>query len=629
MVRALLVALGVFWSVSTGAAPLEAYGQLPSISGVQISPDGKMVAYLWNEADQRQMVVSEIGTGKALGGVALGDYKIRGIRWAGPNFVLIESSITNKVGDRSIDHEFGMAEVFDVRTRRQTPLMRGVHDVLSTNNFGGAAAVRTLGGHTLVFAPIYTYQDTRSRLSLVRIDLSINAVSEMAEHGDAFTTNYLVDAAGRAVAQTQYDSEKSQWALLINPGGGWKSVDRREFKLEPPHIEGLSKDGLGVLVRFRQDDGDILREMRPDGAYGPDIKAPDEIIVDPLTRKWIGSVVLMGDSEAVTFFDPADQNAWKMVQKAFPGASLRLESWTDDRKAMIVRVDQDGFAPAYAYINLTTHHAEWIGQEYGKLTPDDIGHRESISFKAADGLEIPGYLTLPHGREAKALPLVVLPHGGPAARDYPQFDWWAQAVASRGYAVLQVNYRGSDGYGWGFQSAGFGEWGRKMQSDLSDGVRYLVGRGLVDPKRVCIFGGSYGGYAALAGATLDPAPYRCAISLAGPSDMRAMVGYSEDREGQFGKRYWLRYMGPKEGLDEISPAKHADRSNIPVLLIHGKDDTVVPFEQSLIMQGALQAAGRHVELVTLASEDHWLSRGATRLQMLQSAMDFLARYNPP
>ena len=205
-------------------------------------------------------------------------------------------------------------------------------------------------------------------------------------------------------------------------------------------------------------------------------------------------------------------------------------------------------------------------------------------------------------------------------------------MASRGYAVLQVNYRGSEGFGWDFQAAGFGQWGRKMQTDLSDGVRYLAGEGTIDPARVCIVGASYGGYAALAGAALDSGVYRCAASVAGPADLRKFVAWWKSRRGDQGiesKRYWLRYMGPETTLGEISPAEQAGKVQIPILLIHGKDDTVVPYEQSRIMADALARAGHPAEFVTLRSEDDWLSRGETRLQMLEAVVGFLEKNNPP
>jgi dipeptidyl aminopeptidase/acylaminoacyl peptidase len=180
-----------------------------------------------------------------------------------------------------------------------------------------------------------------------------------------------------------------------------------------------------------------------------------------------------------------------------------------------------------------------------------------------------------------------------------------------------------------------GEWGGKMQTDLSDGVRYLAAQGVIDTARVCIVGASYGGYAALAGATLDTGIYRCAVDVAGPSDLPRLIAYGSSREGRQGvgvERYWDRYMGAKGQSDPhlaaISPAFHADKVAIPILIIQGRDDTVVPFEQSQIMADALKRAGKPYDFVILNHEDHWLSRGDTRLQMLQATIDFLVKNNP-
>jgi len=217
----------------------------------------------------------------------------------------------------------------------------------------------------------------------------------------------------------------------------------------------------------------------------------------------------------------------------------------------------------------------------------------------------------------------------------PGFDWWAQALASRGYAVLQANFRGSTGYGAEFLEAGYGEWGRKMQTDLSDGVRHLAGQGMIDPSRVCIVGGSYGGYAAMAGPTLDRGVYRCAVAVAGVSDLRRMVAHEADTGGRRDSeavRYWNRFMGAERlgdrSLDERSPARLAQQADAPILLLHGRDDTVVPIEQSRLMASALRRANKPFEFIELAGEDHWLSRAETRQKMLAETVRFLQANNP-
>lgn len=304
-----------------------------------------------------------------------------------------------------------------------------------------------------------------------------------------------------------------------------------------------------------------------------------------------------------------------------------------DRSKVVVLVDSPTEGPTYALVDFNTKRADWLAGPYPDVLPADLAEVRPLRFKASDGLELTGYLTLPKGRDPKKLPLIVNPHGGPAARDAPGFDWWSQAMASRGYAVLRVNFRGSAGFGRSFMHAGFGEWGRKMQSDLSDGVRMLAADGTIDPERVCIVGASYGGYAALAGVTLQRGIYRCAASIAGVSDLRRMVGWSRMQSGAATQRYWVRFMGAEDPRDpvlrELSPSEKAAGIATPVLLVHGRDDTVVPLEQTTIMEKALKAAGAPAEVVIMPGEDHWLSRGETRLRMLQAVMSFVEKNNPP
>jgi len=221
-------------------------------------------------------------------------------------------------------------------------------------------------------------------------------------------------------------------------------------------------------------------------------------------------------------------------------------------------------------------------------------------------------------------------HGGPAARDTIAFDWDTLALASRGYAVLQVNYRGSTGFGDVHYEAGHGQWGQKMQTDLSDGVRHLAKLGTIDPKRVAIYGASYGGYAALAGAAFDPDVYRCAISVAGVADLKEMLTFEKFDAGSSkasNVKYWQKQWGDVN-LNSISPAKNVDKIKIPILLVHGKNDTVVSVRQSRLMNEALKKAGKPVTYIEFDKEDHWQSLASARLEMITAIMDFLNKHNP-
>jgi dipeptidyl aminopeptidase/acylaminoacyl peptidase len=236
---------------------------------------------------------------------------------------------------------------------------------------------------------------------------------------------------------------------------------------------------------------------------------------------------------------------------------------------------------------------------------------------------------LPPGKAAKDLPVVILPHGGPEWRDSYEFDWLPQFLATRGYAVLQPQFRGSIGYGEAFRQAGYRQWGGLMQDDLTDGVRHLVATGIANPNRVCIVGASYGGYAALAGAAFTPDLYACAASISGVSDLPSMLGTQRRNFGTDSDSvaYWADHIGPANDPNTIakSPSRSASSVRAPVLLLHGADDSVVPIQQSKTMERALTEAGKSVTLVTLPGEDHWLSRTATRTRVLQELETFLAK----
>jgi dipeptidyl aminopeptidase/acylaminoacyl peptidase len=274
-----------------------------------------------------------------------------------------------------------------------------------------------------------------------------------------------------------------------------------------------------------------------------------------------------------------------------------------------------------------------LAMAYPELGDRVRGEQQAIRYRARDGVRIPAILTLPAG-ERRNLPLVLLPHGGPhGVRDTLGFDYWATFLASRGYAVLQPNYRGSGGYGDAWQRSGYRQWGGVMQHDLDDGVDALARSGIIDPTRVCIVGGSYGGYAALAGATLTPERYRCAASVAGVSDLSEMLLETQRRTGgddSMSSDWWRQSIGDREddrdSIRAVSPAFLADRVRAPILLIHGTDDTVVPIDQSRRMLRALNAAGKDVRFVELSGDDHWLSDAPTRVRMLRELEGFLAQH---
>jgi dipeptidyl aminopeptidase/acylaminoacyl peptidase len=634
---AMLLMLAASLAMPAGwAAPLEVYGRLPGLEDVALSPDGSRLAFIRTSENNRLLAIHDFTTGKVIAGLRVGQVKLRSIAWADNEHLLVLTSVTAlPFGFIGAEREWYQLQSFDVVTHKSAMYPdadRLDHDAPRIMNVtSGNIMIRQVEGHTVLFFAGF-YVTNRTLPALFRVDLQ-TGYERIVREGNAGTVEWLVDDNGEVAAEEEYDDKGQRWLIREHRDGHMREVASGHEAIDYPRLLGFGPEPETLLMRMIEDGKPEWRLLSlRDGSFGAPMaerRVMESPIEDFQTHRMIGGVH-SDDVPHYVFFDPKVQAKWDAIVRAFEGAQVRFVSHSNDFKKILVLVDGPQFGYCYQLVDMTTHKADMVGDVYDGVTrPLEI---RRITYPAADGLQIPAYLTLPHGKPEKNLPLVILAHGGPAARDSLRFDWWAQALADQGYLVLQPNFRGSD-LDLKFLSAGFGEWGRKMQTDLSDGVRYLVKQGMADPARVCIIGASYGGYAALAGVTLDPGVYRCAVSIAGPSDLKRMLQWEDNNHSQHTLRYWDRFMGvsgPGDPvLEQISPIKHLDAVNVPVMMIHGRDDTVVPYEQSSIMFDAMKRAKRDVEMVTLKKEDHWLSRSETRLQMLQSSVAFLRAHNPP
>jgi dipeptidyl aminopeptidase/acylaminoacyl peptidase len=338
-------------------------------------------------------------------------------------------------------------------------------------------------------------------------------------------------------------------------------------------------------------------------------------------------VTWTSDRSRVHWFDPALAQVQADIEKAVAPRSVNIVSWNRDRTRLLVHVADASQPGSYYYYNAAQGGAMTrIAFVNAAVRGQSLNPVSTFRYKARDGLEVEAVLTLPRGRPTGKLPLILMPHGGPEARDSAEYDWWAQFHAERGYAVVQPNYRGSTGYGAKFEDAGDGEWGLKMQDDLNDAVDALAAKGTIDPKRVCIIGGSYGGYAALRGAQRDGARYRCAVSFAGVADLNGMMRYDGGFLNANASRASWRKSAPD--LRAVSPVNAPQDFGAPVLLIHGKKDLRVPVAQSRRMATKLAEASKPYEYLELPLADHHLSRADDRKALLERIEAFLKRYNP-
>jgi dipeptidyl aminopeptidase/acylaminoacyl peptidase len=630
------------------APPLEAYGQLPAVEMMQISPSGNRYAFIALIGEMRRLcVVNE--RGEAIFASALGTVKARDIEWVGDDRLLLTMTTTF---DRPLDftQAFELASVInvDLKTSKTSSIFERTKKI--ANVVLGRAGTVQLEGHPYLYFTGMAYGFNRGDISngnggysfdgdhrnLYRVNLDTNEISMQARGGDGPKYHWLVGNDGKVIAHSEYDQQTGIWRLyagenhvklLLERSSAFQDIELISLGRTPDSVwiaDGSS--GNATTEEISITDGKI--EMISDTI------APESYLTDIDSRLAIG-VTMLSEPRAI-LFDPKFQARIAGTRKAFPNLEMQLTSFSRNFDRMIVKTDAGDDSGTYWLVDIKSGAANPIGRAYPAIRDADIGPTQVITYKAADGLQIDAVLTLPPGRKAENLPLIMLPHGGPiGVQDMLRFDWWAQAFSSNGYAVLQPNYRGSAGSSKEFLLAGYGEWGRKMQTDLSDGIAALAAQGIINPKRVCIVGASYGGYAALAGVTLQHDIYRCAVSVAGPADLTAFFQWQVKGHGYVSDstRYWRAVTGAdKEGyasLQTISPTNFASKASSPILLIHGKDDTVVPIAQSEAMESALRSAKKPVEFIRMEGEDHWLSRDDTRKAMLKASVVFVKQHNPP
>jgi dipeptidyl aminopeptidase/acylaminoacyl peptidase len=615
-------------SPAIAAPPAEAFGSLPAAKLARLSPDGKHLAIIKPIDGREKVVFVDLTKPDAAPYVAgMQDAIATSVWWKSNDraICVFHANLTYK-RSKSVD---SWSRAVSVTPSTQTAVLL-MYDAprFRYNLDGGSITDIDADDPDHVFMTQWNRYDREYTLDLYKVDLATGR-STLAMHGNSQTIGFLTDGYGHIQGTMEQDSDLVNHIVIgSNDVFKYQVKGKTDFELEGitagaiPQLAAERASTYGTTSLYTWSASGFGAALFENPAY--DI---DSVIADERDGRIVG-VAYADDAPRSEYFDSGMQRIQASLEKAYPGQSVLILSKDTAGSAFVILTQGPKNPPVLSLFTTTNHQSNIIAEAYESLKPSDLGDVKPYPYKARDGLDIHAYLTLPPGRPPHNLPTVVFPHGGPEARDMIAFDWLAQFMASRGYAVLQPNFRGSSGYGSNFVKAGDGEWAGKVQYDVQDGVRKLIADGIADPKRVCIVGASYGGYMALAGATFSPDLYACAVSYAGLSDLDRYLytGTSFDSEP---KTVWKRRIGSDidaHKSEAVSPANFADRVKIPVLLLHSDKDTTVPIEQSAIEDRALQREGKQVEFVTLEGDDHYLEYGDTRIKLLKEIERFLAAH---
>ncbi len=621
--------------------PATAFGRVPAVVDTAISPDGRRVALLGGTSEQRYVSIATIDDPN-MPALALGDAEAVGLSWAGNDHVLARMAYWRSEGPR-LAYRFERNVSIDTQGQAVSRLLESdaFSQYLVTQPVLGVVAGPPASVYVLGLTPIEANSGMDTRIkrkgtegwayALMKVDPATGK-GVRVEKGDSDTIRWELNPAGEAKVRLDIDELTHKFEVYARSGArAWTQIwQGGDYESRRQYL-GYSapEDAIYLAMGDR-----IVRKSLVGGAEQP-VGQPlngvsPKMLWDPHR---VAPVAIIGGAEKPVYeWLDADLGATHAaLAKAFKGKDVSLTDWSADRTRFLVRVSSPA-SPGVRYLfDKTRKELSPLGEEYPELKDTALGQTSWITYKARDGLEIPAYLTLPPGLAAGAKPpLIVLPHGGPTARDHFDFDYIAQFLATRGYAVLQPQFRGSWGFGAAFENAGAGEWGGKMQTDLLDGIAAVADK--ADAGKVCVVGASFGGYAALAGATMHPEAYKCAASIAGVADLGLLLEQlwrtSGDDSAGIGELRAMLGAADKGKLNATSPALLVSKATAPILLIHGDQDTIVAPQQSQVMANALKAAGKPVEYIVLAGENHYMTRSATRTQMLQALETFLAKQLP-
>lgn len=614
------------------------------MESLALSPNGNLIAWVANSGTQPVLQVLDLANGKQVKAVNVpGGLDVRDLDWADDQVLLIHNVVEQETEgspfrtvamDVATGKSCALSHTVDLDyeadARLLAPRLSKPHAVITSSRGFPPNASYMDESRFKVGAPGPGDDNHRWGLHLFEIDAR-TCLARVIEWGKTTTESWVVDDDGRPLARSDFKKRWKLFTVQYRRGSDWVEIFRLESG-EKPQLLGLTRDGTALLIRGRLKRKTValwrlsLRDATLQLALHDEVDDLMNLVRDPYSQRVIGAWT-NGLTPEIRWIDEQAEKRATSLSKTFGGKQVELIGRSTEGRRALVGVGTHVAPVTYYLVDFKQGTADIVGEQYPELVDVPMGEVRALKLKARDGHEIPAYLTLPPGSQPVKLPVVVLPHDGPDFRDETKFDPVAQFLATRGYAVLQPQYRGSTGFGEVHRKAGDGQWGGLIQNDVTDSVRALVDQGIAESGRVCIVGTGFGGYIALAGVAFTPELYSCAVSFNGITDL---PDFLKQVQRQIPRRHPLlahleEQMGDEEDFAGKSPARAASTVKAPVLLLHGVDAAIRPVTQSRKMMTALGGQAPH-ELIELPGDASWQSDSATRVRVLTEMQRFLAKH---
>ncbi len=620
--------------------PAELYASLPPIRSVSLSPDGTKAVMLTAINETYHVTVTDLDTRKSrlLMAAKPDEFLFNACQWANNRRIIcsIRSYIVLRAGQIGLgtrsyrDGRTVMTRLLAVNADGSDVLQLVPPGVTKFDDLVWNSPVQDTVISRLREEPDHILmqiaREDRIHPSVYKLNINTNKLKRVRRHRET-VIRWYADSDGQIRFATGYRNRREPVAFAMEKGRLTRIEIQHLVGVNPPTPLGFTADGKGVYISTNNGkdtrgiyevnlaDGKVVRELYSD----PDFDIYGGLWLHRSTRE---PVVLEYYRENYTqhWFDQEIKARYDRVVKVLPGAPsvVNLVSVDDAWNRFVLYTEGNRTLPTYYLYDDAARSLIVLAKSYRDL--DSVVELKSVRYPARDGTPIPAYYAVPDEPGEAPFPTIVFPHGGPYARDSAGFDYWTQFFVSRGFAVIKPNFRGSSGYGDAYLEAGFDQWGLKMQDDVIDGLDWMIKEGISDPDRVCIVGGSYGGYVALVAAFKTPERFRCAVSFAGVTDLTELI--KRMRSFRFGALSVARIQRGKSRKAN-SPLQQVEKIELPLLIVHGDVDRSVMIEQSRDLVAALEKAGKPYRYIEQPNGDHFLSLRSHRMGFFQAMDEFL------